>query len=156
MASFGLGGSAPANQEPIEPSTPWVAAADGKLELLQSSLCVLNLPPCAKDENGYTLLQAAASYGKLQVLQWLLSQNVDVNAVDNEGDTAIHYAGCLDAVKMLVEVGKASTMLKNRQGKTALHCKQEELNELMQDEDEDDTADAESLKQQIQYLSGLA
>lgn len=160
MATFGLGrssGSAPAQDE-IEPSTPWIAAADGKLGLLQTSLSSLNLPVSAADENGYTLLQAAASYGQIPVVEWILSQNmVDVNAVDNEGDSAIHYAGSLDALKMLIEVGKASPVLQNKEGKTALQAKQEELNQLMEDDEEDsDSEDIQTLRQQVQYLSNLS
>lgn len=171
MASFGLrASSAPATQEMIEFSTPWIAAADGKLPLLQSSLIQLNLPINAADENGYTLLQAAASYGQMQVLQWLLSQaqaqsqarqsqsqlSFDVNAVDSEGDSALHYAGSQEALQMLVEVGRASTQLKNRVGKTALLSKQEELKTFEDDEDEEsDCEDILTLQKQVAYLLTL-
>lgn len=159
MATFGLGRSTAtaSAQEEIEPCTPWIAAADGKLDLLQASLSKLNIPVTAADENGYTLLQAAASYGQIPVMQWILAQNaVDVNAVDNEGDTACHYAGSLDTLKMLIEVGKSSPFVKNREGKTPLEAKQEELKQLKEDDEEDsDSEDVVTLQQQVQYLSNL-
>ena len=170
MATFGLGRTptAASAQEEIEPSTPWIAAADGKLPLLQSALSTLNLPLSAADENGYTLLHASSSYGQIPVMQWILSElqqqgNANANAVgyinaaDNEGDTAIHYAGSLDALRLLVEVGKASPFLRNKEGKTALEAKQEELKELVEDDEEDsDSEDVETLRQQVQYLSNLS
>lgn len=165
MVSFGLqnpstAAAAAATEEPVEPGTPWIAAADGKLALLQASLEQLQLPLSVADENGYTLLQAAASYGQLPVLQWILSQTTCtaslVNAVDQEGDSALHYAGTVEAAKVLVQVGNINVALANGQGKTALQAKLEELQQLMDDEDEDsDSEDTENLKKQIEYLSDL-
>jgi len=163
MASFGLqASSAPtASTEPIDASTPWLAAADGKLALLQSSLTKLNLSVSAADENGYTLLQAAASYGQIPVMKWILSQaasigGLDVNAADKEGDTALHYAGTAEACQLLVQGAQASTQIKNAQGKTALQIKQEELKTLQDDEDEDsDSEDIVTLQKQVAYLSSL-
>jgi ankyrin repeat protein len=167
MVSFGFQNpstvAATTALEPVEPGTPWIAAADGKLSLLQASLEQLQLPLSAADENGYTLLQAAASYGQLPVLQWILNHStgtgsslVNVNAVDQEGDSALHYAGTVEAAKMLVEVGNINVNLVNWQGKTALQAKREELQQFMDDEDEDsDSEDSENLKKQIEYLSHL-
>jgi ankyrin repeat protein len=167
MVAFGLqspsaaaAAAAAATEEPVEPGTPWIAAADGKLSLLQASLQQLQLPLGVADENGYTLLQAAASYGQLPVLQWILSHATCtlnlVNAVDQEGDSALHYAGTVEAAKILVQVGNINVALANKQGKTALQAKQEELQQLMDDEDEDsDSEDIGSLKKQIEYLSHL-
>lgn len=154
--SFGLGRAAPAvNQEAIDSSTPWMAAADGDLNLLQSALNHLHLDVSAADENGYTLLQAAASYNHLQIMQWLLSQNVPINAVDNEGDSALHYAATTDAVRLLVDSG-IDTSVRNREGKTALESKRDELTEAMEDEDyEEDDDEAQALKSIVSYLSGL-
>jgi len=163
MASFGMGAASAAAvpAEQIEASTPWLAAADGKLSLLQSSLAHLNLTVAAADENGYTLLHAAASYGQLPVMEWILSQIrqfpeeqqlAAINAVDKDGDSALHYAGTLEAAKLLVDVGIHAT-LKNGQGKTALEAKVEEMTSMMEEDEEDsDSEDAENLRKQIQYL----
>ena len=164
MASFGMGAASAAAvpAEQIEASTPWLAAADGKLSLLQSSLSHLNLTVTAADENGYTLLQAAASYGQLPVMEWILNQVrqfpeqqqqvAAINAVDKDGDSALHYAGTVEAAKLLVDVGINAT-LKNAQGKTALEAKVEEMTSMMEEDEEDsDSEDAENLRKQIQYL----
>lgn len=157
-ATFGLG-QAPVsnNNETIEPSTPWTAAADGKLDLLQSSLSQLRLPVTATDENGYGFFHAAASYGHIPVLQWLLAQNRTIaNVVDNEGDSALHYACTVDTAKLLLEVAGVSPDIKNQCGKTALEIKQEELQEMMADEDYDeDDEDATNLRKMVEFLSSL-
>lgn len=165
MASFGLApqnnnagfGAAQASRQSIDGSTPWMAASEGNLSLLQSSLSTLHLPLSAADENGYTLVHAAASYGKMEILQFLLaSGQVNVHAADNEGDSSLHYGGTVDACRLLVEVGKANPNQTNLEGKTALQAKQEELKEMMEDEDiEDDDEDLEMLKNVVSYLSTL-
>jgi hypothetical protein len=160
---FGLGGDArPSEVEGradssggIDASTPWMAAADGNVELLKAALEHLCLSPSAADEQGYTLLQAAASYGQLRVVSWLLSssQPASINAVDHEGDTALHYATTLDAAKFLLESGIDPT-IRNREGKTALESKRDELQEAMDDDDYDeDDEDVTSLRSLVTYLS---
>jgi ankyrin repeat protein len=158
MATFGLGKPAqtvpPANQ--IDSFTPWMAASEGNLVLLQFSLTTLSLPVTAADENGYTLLHAAASYNQMEILQFLLGNNVNISAADNDGDAALHYAGNTKTAQFLVQVGKANLNQVNAEGKTALQAKQEELNEMMKDEDvEDDDEDVETLQGVLQYLSSL-
>ena len=155
--SFGLGiGATPVDADSIDASTPWVAASDGNLSLMQTSLTQLQLSCTASDENGYTLLQAAASYSQIDVMKWLLSQRINVNAIDNEGDTALHYATTVDAARFLSEVAKIDTTLKNAVGKSALDCKRDELNELLQDEDNDDQdEDFINLRAVVEYLSSL-
>ena len=133
-----------------------MAVSEGNLALLQSSLAALNLPITAADENGYTLVHAAASYNQLQILQYLSSQGANFHATDNDGDTALHHAGAVQAAQFLIEHGQANANQPNSQGKSALQAKQEELEEMMQDEDvEDDDEDLEALKVVVKYLSTL-
>ena len=153
-AAFGGQASAAATVE-IDNSTPWMAASDGNLSLLQTSLTQLALSPNAADENGYTLLHAAASYGQMQVLQWLLSQpNMNINAVDNEGDSALHYASNEQAATVLIAAG-INRHVQNQQGKTALASKQEELQEMLEDEDFEEDEDSTNLRGLVAYLSRL-
>lgn len=156
-ATFGLGKAPAANNssEDIDSSTPWVAVADGNLPLLQSSLKALSLQPSAADENGYTLLQAAASYSHLDIVRWLLSQRVNVNAVDGEGDSALHYASTVDAARLLIQANIDASLV-NSSGLTALETKREELQEMMEDDgyDEEDS-DAIHLRSIIDYLTQL-
>jgi len=162
--SFGLGNSSSspgvAASTAIDASTPYMAASDGNLSLLQSSLTSLKLPITARDENGYTLLQAAASYNRLDVLQWLLSSCSPpadgihlLNAVDNDGDSALHYAATSQVAQFLITSGIDHT-LRNQKGQTALESKQEELKELQDDEEyEEDDEEAVALRDLIAYLS---
>mmetsp|Transcript_15478 Transcript_15478/g.42775 ORF Transcript_15478/g.42775 Transcript_15478/m.42775 type:complete len:158 (-) Transcript_15478:446-919(-) len=155
MASFGLGNFAQQQStEPIDASTPWMAASEGNLALLESSIQSLNLPITCADENGYTLLQAASSYNQIKVMEHLLNLQVDVNATDNEGDTALHYAGNVQSATLLIEVAKIDLMAKNGEGKTALEAHKDNLAEMVDDEDEDE-ADIATLKQLVEYLSTL-
>lgn len=161
MATFGLGRPVqnipPADQ--IDSSTPWMAASEGNLVLLQHCLQTLapHLTVNAADENGYTLLHAAVSYDKMEIVQFLLSQNVDVHATDNDGDSILHHAGSAQTTQFLVEVVKANPRAANAEGKTALQVKIEEMNEMIQDEDiEDDDEDLEKLKDIVAYLSSFS
>mmetsp|Transcript_18166 Transcript_18166/g.23429 ORF Transcript_18166/g.23429 Transcript_18166/m.23429 type:complete len:173 (-) Transcript_18166:217-735(-) len=167
MASFGLGRSGPTAaiggqqaQGAIDSSTPWVAAADGNLALLQSSLQTLQLPITAADENSYTLLQAAASYSHLPILEWLMANCTDMEAmmgaVDNEGDSALHYVSTKEAAQFLIHHG-ADPTIRNAEGKTALESKQEELEESMQDQEDGEEDDEElmNLKGIHEYLMSL-
>jgi ankyrin repeat protein len=152
MVSFGMGHVQEATQA-IEPSTPWMAAAEGNLELLQSSLTTLGLTCSAADENGYTLLMAASAYNHVNIVDWLLRANVDVNSTDHDGDTALHHVECVEAAKMLVEIGKANVSLTNGSGMTPLASKMQDLEEVTEDDADDD--DTLVLKELVTYLSSL-
>jgi ankyrin repeat protein len=146
-----------ATTDGIDASTPWVAAADGNLESLKASLEHLKMPVSVADANGYTLVQAAASYAQMNVLSWLLAshQSTNINAADNEGDTALHYAATDEAAKLLVEAG-IDPLIRNRAGKTALESKRDELQESMADEDfDEDDEDYIALQSLVSYLSSL-
>mmetsp|Transcript_55505 Transcript_55505/g.166422 ORF Transcript_55505/g.166422 Transcript_55505/m.166422 type:complete len:178 (-) Transcript_55505:677-1210(-) len=165
MASFGFGGGAGPSEEDVivEPSTPWVAAGDGDLPLLQTALRKLDLPVNAADSNGFTFVHAAASYSQLEVLRWLLEQRggdsgiaIDVNAGDSDGDTPLHHCDDVAAARILIEEGGADASLKNHEGKTARGSKEEELAEGDDEDDEDsDDEDREKLKELIKYLNSL-
>jgi Ankyrin repeats (3 copies) len=150
----------------IDQSTPWVAAADGDLVLLQSAAQTLEgrlSKPLASaaDENGYTLFHAAASYGHRHIVEWLLfplTDNEDqrasaVNATDHEGDSALHYTDDLNMAKYLVEHLGIDVSIRNNSGLTALESKKVELQDSMDDESEDEEEEEISnLKEMIAYL----
>eukprot|EP00978_Attheya_sp_CCMP212_P019108 scaffold53145_cov50-Attheya_sp.AAC.1 len=160
MASgFGLA-SAPdgpgQEQTEIEPSTPWVAASDGNLNLVQHSLMELNLPVTTSDDNGFTLLHAASSYAQQPVMEWLIQQNVNVNAKDNDGDTPLHHCDDVDAARILVETGEADVTIKNEEGNTARMAKEEELADgNLQEEDSDEEEDREKIQALVAYLTSM-
>ena len=67
----------------------WVAASDGNINavkaLIESGTHVVN----EQDNNGYSAIHAAASYGHEELIRYLISNGADVNLKDNDGDTPI-------------------------------------------------------------------
>ena len=167
MTAGGFGGFLASSHSPdIDASTPWVAAGDGDLGLLQTSLAELGLAPSACDANGFTFLHAACGYGRSEVIRWLLGLNagaakwgaanaVDVNARDGDGDTALHHCDDAESAKLLIE-GGADRTLTNDDGQTALEVVEEELREgPLAGEDDGENEDREKLKELLVYLKGL-
>ena len=149
----GFGQANAASDAPIEKCTPWVAASDGNLELVQRALAALNLTPSTPDENGYTLVHAAAAYNQKHVLEWLMTQkDVNVNAQDNDGDTPLHHVENVEAAKFLIESMQAIPTIVNLEDKTAFQVRQEELQEQIDDEEEDEDED---LKELVGYLKAV-
>jgi hypothetical protein len=159
MASFGGFGqaTAEAGSTPVEPSTPWVAASDGNLALVQKSLSALQLQPNAADPNGYTLAHAAAAYNQIHILKWLLSQpgGCKVNAQDSDGDTPLHHVEHLEAAQFLLEQMAANPSVKNGDNKTAMNVKMEEMMEQMVDPDEDVDEELKALVEYLQHMTPL-
>ena len=159
----GFGGFQAKSTQPteIDASTPFVAAADGDLTLLKSSIKQLNLSPNAKDSNGFTLLHAACGYSRIEVINWLLDLNniestiIDVNARDSDNDTPLHHCDDVESARILIEKGGADHQLTNNEGKTPLQSKEAELEEDDDDDDSDDE-DREKLKQLVVYLKSLS
>ncbi|KAL9182765.1 hypothetical protein ACHAXT_004044 [Thalassiosira profunda] len=156
----GFGGfGQPSQPAEIDASTPWVAAGDGDLALLQTCIKQLGLSPDAADSNGFTFLHAACGYGRLDVVEWLLGLNkdgactIDVNARDGDGDTPLHHCDDADSCKLLIEAG-ADHAITNEEGKTPLQVKEEELLEG-DDEEDDDDEDRQKLKALVAYLKSL-
>src|SRR5215468_11113657 len=66
----------------------------------------------------------AAYYANLDVIQLLLSHGANVNAVDSDGETALHYAARADSasveiVRILLQKG-ADVNVRDHDGTTAL------------------------------------
>lgn len=117
----------------------WVAASDGQLDVVKNFIENDKLSPNAKDDNGYTPVHAAASYGHMDLLKYLIDQGGDINITDEDGDTALHTVEELDVAKSLVEDFKADYKIKNSEGQTPF--------EKIQEEDE--------FPELIHYLAGL-
>jgi ankyrin repeat protein len=144
---------------------PWTAAANGNLELLQQSLRQLNLQVTSADEaQGYTIFHAASSYSQFNILEWLLSQvsteeerRLLVNAVDHDGDSALHYAGTAASARFLVERAGIDISIKNEVDMTALDAKTWELDETMSEDDFDENnIDYIQLKEIVEYIQSVS
>jgi hypothetical protein len=68
---------------------PYLLACDNPsalLELLRANPAIAS----SQDENGYSLLHAASSYGHVDLLRALVKEfNVDVNLLDEDGETCL-------------------------------------------------------------------
>ncbi|KAH9850256.1 ankyrin [Lenzites betulinus] len=85
----------------------WVAAGDGDLDRVRELIEVHSTSPNAPDPNTYTPMHAAASYGHLNILEYLISRGGDVNVTDNDGDTPLYVVENVETARFLVEHGAA-------------------------------------------------
>ncbi|KAH8994876.1 ankyrin [Lactarius akahatsu] len=98
----------------------WVAAGDGNLgrvrELIEHQ-CKLSTSPNVPDSFTYTPMHAAASYGHLDVLAYLISRGGDVNVTDEDGETPLYTVENIETAQYLVDHG-ADPALRNNEGLT--------------------------------------
>jgi ankyrin repeat protein len=91
------------------------------MKLLEAGASVKDL---LKDEDGRTLLHKAARKSQLQVLDYLVKCYVNLNDVDNQGETALHHGvmyGTIDVVKTLLEAGAKINVKSEEYKFTPLH-----------------------------------
>ncbi len=121
-------GSATAAAPPAGKSI-WDAAAAGDLELLQANLTlgadVNGMVPAGIPFAGATPLHIAAISNQAEVIEFLLAKGADANtrAGDVNGSTPLIWAtafGKYEAVKMLIETGKADVNALDNNKTTAL------------------------------------
>lgn len=139
----------------IDKSTPFIAASDGNLELLQKSLQVLGQKITVQDENGFSILHAASSYNQLHIMKWILECSSEINITniqDSDGDTPLHHCESAESAKFLVEEGKADVSVKNKDGLTPLESKLKELEEIPAEDYDSDDEDQIQLKGLIEYF----
>ncbi|KAK6531376.1 hypothetical protein TWF281_008183 [Arthrobotrys megalospora] len=108
-------------------SNIWIAASDGNTAQVLSYLSTDPSLVNAKDENGYTPIHAAASYGHLGLLRTLIKDHGgDVNLRDDDGDTPLFTAETVEVAQCLVEELGADWSLKNENGLTAAEAIEED------------------------------
>ncbi|KAJ5113670.1 hypothetical protein N7456_002204 [Penicillium angulare] len=82
---------------------PYLLACDNPsalLELLRSNPTIAS----CQDESGYSLLHAAASYSHIDLLRALVKEfNVDVNLLDEDGETCLFVTEETNVARCLVE-----------------------------------------------------
>ncbi|EAW07863.1 ankyrin repeat protein [Aspergillus clavatus NRRL 1] len=98
---------------------PYILAADNPsavLDLLRSNPAIAS----RQDEHGYSLLHAAASYGHADLLRALVKEfNVDVNLLDEDGETCLFVTEKVEIAKCLVEELGVDYNKRNEEGLTA-------------------------------------
>lgn len=100
----------------------WVAAGEGDLERVRHLIEVEGLSPIVPDQWTYTPLHAAASYGQIDILRFLLTHSsTPANAIettDEDGDTPLFAAEDVETAKLLVEEFGADAKRENVAGDT--------------------------------------
>lgn len=118
-----------------DPKNLWVSAGDGDQEAVERLIKEQGLTPRSPDENGYTPVMAATSWGHTDLLRWLLELDKDaVNVGDSDGDQPMHHlADATDlaqtdllepVLKLLLEAG-ANPLAPNEEGKTPVDTAKE-------------------------------
>ncbi|KAF9565220.1 ankyrin [Agrocybe pediades] len=97
----------------------WVAAGDGDLDRVRVLIEQHSLSPNMPDPNSYTPMHAAASYGHIHVLEYLISRGGDVNITDSDGDTPLYTVENVETARFLVEHG-AVVARQNLEGISAI------------------------------------
>jgi hypothetical protein len=101
------------------PSNIWIAASDNNIPLVREYISGGTHTAVDKDPNGYTPIHAAASYGHIELLRYLvLEAGGDINVTDLDGDTPLHTVEDIDTAKVMVEELDADYKIKNREGQT--------------------------------------
>lgn len=90
----------------VEERNLWVLASDGELEAVQALLARdPTLDANSFDENGYSPMHAAATYGRMELLLWLLANGGEAGLRDSDGDTPLHVAESVAAARVLLAHG---------------------------------------------------
>lgn len=101
----------------------WIAAGEGDLDRVKECVDHEGISPVAADEFTYTPLHAAASYGHLDILRYLLthpSAPTDaVNTTDSDLDTPLFVCETVESAKCLIEEFSADAKHKNSEGLSA-------------------------------------
>lgn len=98
---------------------PFTLAAEDSPKLLSLLGDQPNLAS-SKDEHGYSLVHAAASYNHLDLLRKLVKEfHVDPNIKDEDGETALFVVETVEAAQILLEELGTDPSLKNDEDMTA-------------------------------------
>ncbi|KIK95428.1 hypothetical protein PAXRUDRAFT_827019 [Paxillus rubicundulus Ve08.2h10] len=107
----------------------WVAAADGDLSRVQELVEQQSISPNVPDPFTYTPMHAAASYGQLAVLRYLVNQGGDVNITDEDGDTPIYTVEDVQTAQWLISHG-AVVDRRNNEGVSPIEHLQEDFPDI--------------------------
>lgn len=69
------------------------------------------------DDNTYTPLHAAASWGHVDILRYLVSKGGDINITDEDGETPLFVVETVEMARLVLELG-GNAEWKNAEGMT--------------------------------------
>lgn len=119
----------------------WIAASDNDIDGVKRYISSGQHKPTDADANGYTPLHAAASYGHIELLDYLVKEvNGDINVQDLDGDTPLHTVEDEHVARHIVEQLGGDHTIKNAEGQTAF----------------DKLLEEEEFPEVIEYLRSLA
>jgi len=95
----------PVPTRPQNAKNIWVAAGDGDLDRVRELIEHESVSPNAPDAFTYTPMHAAASYGQIHILEYLVSNGGDPNIQDSDGDTPLYTVEDVDTARWLVQHG---------------------------------------------------
>ncbi|ANB13000.1 hypothetical protein AWJ20_1278 [Sugiyamaella lignohabitans] len=97
----------------------WIAASDNDIKAVKEYITSGAHTPADKDANGYTPIHAAASYGHIELLRYLINEaGGDINITDEDGDTPLHTVESVETAKFIIEELKGSPNAENDEGQT--------------------------------------
>lgn len=107
----------------------WTAASEGDLDAVKLFL-QHGGDVNAKDEYGYTPLQAAVSYNHIDLVVFLLQNGASATLGDNDMDTPLHRCETVECARILLEHG-AALNARNTEGQTPLDVAVEDEHEQL-------------------------
>ncbi|KAI0279736.1 ankyrin repeat-containing domain protein [Russula aff. rugulosa BPL654] len=107
----------------------WVAAGDGDLSRVRELIEHHSISPNVPDSFTYTPMHAAASYGHLDILTYLISKGGNVNVSDEDGDTPLYTVENIETARFLVDNG-ADLMWRNSEGLTPAASLEEDFSQV--------------------------
>ncbi|KAG1733613.1 uncharacterized protein EDB91DRAFT_1057349 [Suillus paluster] len=113
----------------------WVAAGDGDLVRVRVRNPLIRFLPAtspnAPDLFTYTPMHAAASYGQLETLAYLVSQGGDVNITDEDGDTPLYAVENIETARWLLDHG--ATLDRQNNDAVSVRYKRQPIEHLRED-----------------------
>ncbi|GAA5998694.1 ankyrin repeat domain-containing protein [Rhodotorula paludigena] len=105
-------------------SNIWLAAGEGAIDRVRE-LLDQGTSPNALDDNSYSPLHAAASWGHSDILRLLVERGGDINLADSDGDTPLYVVESVAMAKLVVELG-GDAKWRNEEGVSPAQALQEE------------------------------
>ena len=83
----------------------WLAAGEGKLDLVKQYVEQEGVSPNQLDDNAYSPLHAAASWNHPEILSYLVEHGGDINITDDDGETPLFVVETVAIARLVVQLG---------------------------------------------------